>query len=227
LAKIEGIGSPGVKGRFLLGLIAMLAVGAAAGVNPAISSTGNPDFARVSLEHGHIALLGSDRSERVSIQSAHTSPSMLRLFDSAGLRLKTTGCKDVDAWTVLCPRPRFLSMSAGDGNDRVEVVGRLHLDKKPVIYAGSGEDLLIDGKGPSVLVGGTGDDRLRGGSGRDILSGQAGADSFHAGPGTDDALAAKSASDRDRVIACGKGTDYFAADRVDPRPQNCEKKPTS
>jgi RTX calcium-binding nonapeptide repeat (4 copies) len=216
-----------MKATAHLGLLGLLGVAAVAGANPAISRTANPDVARVSFDHGHLALLGSVRSEQVTIQSAHTSPSMLRLFDSAGLRRTTTGCKKVDARTVLCPRPRFLSMSAGEGNDRVEVVGRLHSDRKPVIYAGSGDDLLVDDKGPSVLVGGTGDDRLRGGAGRDILSGQAGADRFHAGPGTDEALAAKSPTDRDRVIACGKGTDYFASDRVDPKPQSCEKKPTS
>jgi hypothetical protein len=74
-------------------------------------------------------------------------------------------------------------VSAGPGDDRVDVVG---VFKKSVqLSGGDGNDVLTGGKGKDVLLGGAGDDALAGGGGNDILIGGEGADALRGGQQND------------------------------------------
>jgi hypothetical protein len=203
--------------------VGLLAIAAAVAVSATARGGGN-HLVRVDYDQGTLRVNGGADSDELTIQSAHSNPPMLRISDPAGIRLQTQThrCKSVDSATVLCPQARLVLAYSHGGDDRVEIVGRLHTQGPSVVDGGRGDDLLIDGRGSLFLLGDSGDDRLRGGSDNDALNGGGGHDNLHAGAGRDSVYARAPGHDPDLKIACGKGSDRFDADAVDPIPQSCE-----
>jgi Ca2+-binding RTX toxin-like protein len=121
------------------------------------------------------------------------------------------GCDQSGANKVFCgfyPTVTSLTMSAGGGNDTLEVLTAFGHPSPPAtsLFGGTGADTLIGGDGPSNLDGGpgddavggyvrstggrleAGDDTLRGRAGDDVLVGGEGDDSLDGGPGNDTAF---------------------------------------
>jgi Ca2+-binding RTX toxin-like protein len=113
---------------------------------------------------------------------------------------------------------------------------------KDVLLGGSGSDILYGGRGDDLsLLGGGGDDVLYGGDGSEgrdshlparVLQGGAGEDVIYGGDGVDfiDALDSnrtfgmhRREGQRDKLY-CGKGKDYYDADKKDYVDSSCEKK---
>lgn len=65
------------------------------------------------------------------------------------------------------PRGPLLVVDAGDGDDKVIVLG----DQPVEIRGGAGDDQLMGGAGADLLIGGEGDDLMHGGGGNDVLAG--------------------------------------------------------
>jgi hypothetical protein len=116
------------------------------------------------------------------------------------------------AVSVQLRRIRRIAVTAGAGNDRIQVGGddpttpeveRNRIYKRAIIDGGAGDDLIIGGFEQDILIGnagndtifgdrrtdlifgGSGDDQLLGGLGRDNIFGQAGNDRLNGGPGDD------------------------------------------
>jgi Ca2+-binding RTX toxin-like protein len=75
-----------------------------------------------------------------------------------------------------------IDVSAGGGDDRVNVVGNL-ADKALTVDGGGGNDFLLGSNGADVLRGGSGNDFIDGNIGADTESGGSGNDTFQWDPG--------------------------------------------
>jgi Ca2+-binding RTX toxin-like protein len=91
---------------------------------------------------------------------------------------------------------------------------------KDILHGGAGSDSLLGGAGDDVLYGDDGDDggftnnRLMGGKGEDVIYGGNGRDLIVASDGQ-----------RDKIY-CGKGKDFYTADKIDYVSSSCEEKTT-
>jgi Ca2+-binding RTX toxin-like protein len=195
-----------------------------AGVDSAASSHA-PRSASVywSGSEGHTTLdvLGTNQSEAIRLHPANPSGAKVDISVSRGLKNQSPkSCRSLSPSEVICPAAGQVTVIAGGGDDRVHVTGG-----SPAIDGDDGRDkLVVSGEDQPLLSGGGGDDNLRGGSGRDFLVGGPGADRLSGGR-NDDSVAAKwHKSDRDYLIACGKGRDKFNLDKSDPAPRGCEKR---
>jgi hypothetical protein len=157
-----------------------------------------PASVKARLVDGILTIVGTSRSDTVSIQQGGGKVSVLGLRISVdGRRLARLPVAAVTAIHVL----------AGNGNDTISVSPRVTL---PVsMDGGPGADWLAGGSGADSLAGGPGKDTLLGGAGNDLLSGDGGADSLVGGPG-DDRLYGGLSGDRDRMRG-GLGNDRFLA----------------
>jgi len=90
------------------------------------------------------------------------------------------------------------------GNDEVGVVGPINILREAAAKAG-GDDVLYGGDGNDELESDKGEDVLYGGDGNDLLI-----------DGVTD-------SERDKLY-CGKGKDYYLADKNDYVDSSCEKR---
>ena len=85
---------------------------------------------------------------------------------------------------------------------------------KDVIYGGPGDDSpLVGEKGADVIYGGDGDDTVEEVKGADVIYGEDG----------NDYLDASFDGERDKLY-CGKGKDYYDANKIDYVSSSCEKK---
>ncbi len=110
-------------------------------------------------------------------------------------------------------------LAGEDGDD--EVRGR---GDKDVLGGGVGDDVIYGGPGDDTFVAGEGDDVIYGGPGLDDMTTPGpGEDEIHGGDGDDVLDATFEDADRDRLY-CGKGKDYYAADKEDFVDGSCEKK---
>jgi hypothetical protein len=110
-------------------------------------------------------------------------------------------------------------LAGEDGDD--EVRGR---GDKDVLGGGAGDDVIYGGPGDDTFVAGEGDDIIYGGPGLDDMTTPGpGEDEIHGGDGDDVLDATFEDADRDRLY-CGKGKDYYAADKKDYVDGSCEKK---
>jgi Ca2+-binding RTX toxin-like protein len=133
-------------------------------------------------------------------------------------------------------------------NKKDELAGREGADEirglggKDDLLGGSGSDVLYGGRGSDYwLYGGGGDDVLYGGDGSEgtdnpaspiVLQGGAGEDVIYGGDGVDfiNAIDANRTNGLNRAegqrdkLYCGKGKDYYAADKKDYVDSSCEKK---
>jgi hypothetical protein len=99
-------------------------------------------------------------------------------------------------------------LAGEDGDD--EVRGR---GDKDVLGGGAGDDVIYGGPDDDTFVASEGDDVLYGGPGLDDMSLPGpGEDEIHGGDGDDVLDATFEDADRDRLY-CGKGKDYYAADK--------------
>jgi Ca2+-binding RTX toxin-like protein len=129
-------------------------------------------------------------------------------------------------------------LAGREGADEIRGLG-----DKDVLLGGSGSDVLYGGRGDDLwLLGGGGDDVLYGGDGSEgsntfpmtnrVLQGGGGEDVIYGGDGVDfiDAIDSdryyglhRGEGQRDKLY-CGKGKDYYNADKKDYVDSSCEKK---
>jgi Ca2+-binding RTX toxin-like protein len=148
--------------------------------------------------------------------------SAVLIHDSAGLRLKGTGCTKTSSSRVSCGRSPDVEIGSARGDDRIVV----KIDRGANLLAagidgGRGEDRIVDAREFALLFGGPGDDRIHGGGGMDDVEGDEGRDWLFGGRGSDAIFARDRTSDR--LLDCGPGRRETAkVDRgLDPRPRHC------
>lgn len=134
------------------------------------------------------------------------------LLVSAGRGVAVHGCGRPGASLdeALCeigPRPRWVSVDLGRGDDRLQVSGSLRGAGDVRIAGGPGDDELRGGGEDSLLEGGAGADRIFGGSGSDALVAgrDGGGDLLVGGPGGN-LLAAPPPCGGGRIVG-GSGSD--------------------
>lgn len=139
----------------------------------------------------YVAAPGEENNVAIDVPFFPGDPTMLR--DVAAAVVAGTGCAQLDAHSVRCPKVSAADVQLGDRDDRAAGSGDVS------ISGGAGNDHLTDtesgtlpgdrlsgGAGDDVLIGGNGDDTLGGGAGRDTLTGRAGDDALD-GDGTEHA----------------------------------------
>ena len=129
-------------------------------------------------------------------------PGSVEVRDDWGSPLQAgAGCVAEDEWDepeLLCEPANRVAVSAGDGDDSVE----LRVDLPSVIRGGPGDDRLLGGDGPDRLLGERGSDTAYGGDGRDRIE------------------------VRDRKVDstwCGDGRDVVRAEVLDSLDFACER----
>lgn len=123
--------------------------------------------------NGVLYVIGTDRSDRVTINAGNGLFNVHSDFYPSGAPFKTFGQAGIAQIVV----------SMGDGDDQVQVAG--NVTTPALIDGGEGDDQLNGGAGENIIVGGGGDDTLLGGSGRDLLVGGYGADDLRGNLGED------------------------------------------
>jgi parallel beta-helix repeat protein len=93
---------------------------------------------------------------------------------------------------------RFI-VYGGDGNDKIQISGKLKDRITAELYGGAGNDKLKGGNGDDILVGGDGKDSLDGKAGRDILIGGLGSDKVMGSHDDDILVGGFTTYDNDRV----------------------------
>ena len=109
----------------------------------------------------------------------------------------------------------------GDGEDKIRGLGA-----KDAVYGGNGNDVIHAGPGDDDRVGGFseyGADVIHGGDGDDWIGGGGfGEDVIYGGDGSDHILTFY--DHQPDKLYCGKGKDYYAADKHDYVDSSCEVK---
>ena len=127
----------------------------------------------VALDHGQLEITGGTGDDVIRVSQQ----------DSATIRVEDNGA--VSLWADSSVDTIFVT--AGDGNDTVEIVSPtvLPLVEPATLDGGAGNDVLTGGGGADTLRGGSGNNTLNGGAGNDTLSADSGNDAFDGGTGTD------------------------------------------
>jgi hypothetical protein len=143
-----------------------------------------------------------------------------RTIEKSGVVFATNDLPDCpNKGGLLSGTDKIDNLAGEDGDDEIRGLGA-----RDVIFGGDGNDVIYAGPGDdSPLSGENGDDVIYGGSGDEgEILGDDGADVIYGGDGNDTFTSFRDGQ-RDELY-CGKGKDYYLADKKDFVSSSCEKK---
>jgi hypothetical protein len=124
------------------------------GVAQLFIATADPLSTIVSMpKKGQLEVDGAAVDNDITVTKAK---STVTVHDNNATLWAVNGCVLVDANTASCTKVNTVVVNGGDGNDHLQVVGKL----KSTLNGGNGDDALIGGTSSDVFIGGDGFDTV-------------------------------------------------------------------